>query len=900
MASQNRRQIIIAVVVFLLILAILTLPELLTNYLWFKSLDYNKIFVVNLEAKLLLFFASAVIFFGFVMLNLWIATRSKQGGKSIDFKLLALISGVLAVILGRIASNNWGIFLRYLRQTSFDIKDPLFSKDLSFYIFTLPFLEFIFTFLLITVLAALIFALIYYFQSILVSFFSAPPDSGNLEGLSEKFNFKKELSSLKKRAKTHISILLGVTFLLIAFGHFIARYQVLYSERGAVVGAGYTEVNVILPVLNLLVFLALIMAVISFSIGFFKPAGFQKSIKYGGYVFIVYLIIMGLGITLLPSVIQSLVVSPNEFELEEPFLKSNINFTQEAYGLSQVEENKVNYTTSITNNVIDENPDIINNIRLLDSRPLKQTYKQTQEIRSYYDLSGIDIDRYNVQGEYTQVMLSPRELDQNVLQERAKTWVNNRLVFTHGYGIVMSPVNKITSEGMPTYLIKNIPPENVVNDTGLSVNSPQIYYGERTDRHVIVNSNTKEFDYPMGDKNVYMHYDGSGGIKLDSFFKKLLMSIKFFDIKILLSSAVDDESRIMYARNVQERISKLTPFIKLDGDPYVVLNDGKIYWMQDGYTTSTRYPYSENSREFNYIRNSVKIVVDAYSGEVDYYMVGNDPIMKTYAEIYPNKFKEMEDMPAGLKEHIRYPELLFRVQTQLYKTYHMNDPNVFYNREDPWEIPNEIYGTGEQIEVEPYYIMTRLPGKDKLEFLLMTSYTPSNKNNMIGWLGARCDGDNYGELILYKFPKDRVIYGPSQVEATIDQDSEISQQITLWSQRGSNAVRGNLLVVPINKSILYVEPLYLISENSNLPQLKRVIVSDGDQVVMHENLEEALEFMLLEDKKEKDIIQETNLELIETANEEYKSFLDSMQEQNWQGMGDSIEELGRALERLRE
>jgi len=554
----------------------------------------------------------------------------------------------------------------------------------------------------------------------------------------------------------------------------------------------------------------------------------------------------------------------------------------------------------LTSEMLDEAKETIDNIRILDWRPLTKTYKQTQEIRLYYDLAGIDIDRYTINGKYTQVMLAPRELDQRQITEKAKTWVNLHMVYTHGFGVVMSPVNQVTKQGLPHYFIKDIPPIYTVDEEKLKISKPQVYYGEKDNGFVLVNTKTKEFDFPKGDTNEYINYDGKGGVVLNSFLKKLLMAIRFSDVKILLSSDISTESKIMFTRHIAQRISKLTPFIGLDKDPYLVIDKGRLLWIVDAYTFSGNFPYSEKYGQINYIRNSVKIVVDAYDGSVIYYVMNTkDPIIATYTKIFPNQFKQFEDMPESLKEHIRYPVDLFKIQAHIYSTYHMDDVKVFYNKEDAWQIPYEVYGVGQKVKVEPYYIIIKLPKEDKAEFVLMTSFSPMKKDNMIAWMAARSDGEYYGKLILYKFQKDKLIYGPLQIEAKIDQDSEISKQLTLWSQQGSRVTRGNLLVIPINDSILYIEPLYMQAETGQLPELKRVLVSDGIRVVMEENLAMALEVLF---GKTKQVIVEkekkSGPKLVEEAQTYYDLIEDAMKQGDWAGIGDNLGKLGRVLDRL--
>jgi len=500
-------------------------------------------------------------------------------------------------------------------------------------------------------------------------------------------------------------------------------------------------------------------------------------------------------------------------------------------------------------------------------------------------------------------MIAPREMNQERLQ--AKTWVNLYLVYTHGFGAVMSPVNSVTKQGMPNYLIKDIPPVYTVQDEELQIDVPQIYYGELDNDFVLVNTRTSEFDYPLGDTNEYIYYDGSGGVKLDSSTKELLMAMRFADIKIMLSGEITPESRIMFERSVEERISKITPFLTLDEDPYLVISEGRLFWMLDAYTVTDKFPYSEKHGSINYVRNSVKIVVDAYNGDVTYYIVDpTDPIIVTYTKIFPGHFKAFDLMPDGLKKHVRYPEDLFNVQSAIYNTYHMDNVKVFYNKEDAWQIPSEVYGTGQQVPVDPYYIIIKLPGEAKEEFVLMRSVTPIRKDNMVAWLAARSDGDHYGELLLYKFPKEKLIYGPLQIEAKFDQDAVISQQLTLWSQQGSRVTRGNLLVIPIEDSILYIEPLYIQAETGQLPELKRVLVSDGERVVMEEDLESALFALFGKTRPDTDTVEggaeegEKSTEaLITEAQMHYDAILDSMGT-NWTAFGEHFDKLGEVLGEL--
>jgi len=544
---------------------------------------------------------------------------------------------------------------------------------------------------------------------------------------------------------------------------------------------------------------------------------------------------------IIPALFQKFVVQPNELSLETPYLKNYIEFTRKAYNLDAIQESAYPAMTDLTPAVLARNQDTIQNIRLWDKRPLLQTYQQTQAIRLYYKFYSVHVDRYHLADGYHQVMLSTRELSPE-LPAQAQTWVNENLEFTHGYGLVMNFVSRSMGGGFPEYLIQNVPPQS---SFGLNVTQPAIYYGEGMPGSRIVATGVKEFDYPKGNQNIYTNYNGKGGIPIDNFGKRLLFAWTQADINILLTGYLRPESRIQIWRDVQERVSQVAPFLKLDAEPYSVLSEGKLYWIQDAYTTTKRFPYS-NPRTanfesgLNYIRNSVKVVVDMYDGTVSFYMMDpQDPVLNVYRQAFPGVFKDLNQLSPDLKLHLRYPQDLFGIQATQYQTFHMTDPQVFYNREDLWVPPQETYD-GKTGPMEPYYILMKLPGSDQLEYMLMSPFTPQNRDNMISWLAARSDFPNYGKMLFYQLPKDKLTYGPNQISAMIDQSTTISEQLTLWDQKGSGVIRGKLIVIPIENSFLYVVPLYLRAEGTNFPQLKRVIAATGDKVVMQATLEEAL------------------------------------------------------------
>ncbi len=889
---------------------------LVTDFWWFDALGFKDIFLISLKTKVLLFLASAVIFYVFARLNLWIASRFHERQKGwISGKAREIILLSISFVCGIAVSSEWFVWLQYFRQVPFNLTEPIFMQDVSFYVFSLPFLLSILGYVMLVIVATTILVAIDYFQPIISGWF----DQSKLSMVKDpntgvpayRADFRSSFKKLKKNALRHVTVLGSLIFLLISGKHYLTRYSIMYSEKGIVVGAGYTDVNVFLPIIKLLMVFAFLI-VILFYIWMFYISKEPKLKKRHIVATIMglYFIFAFIGPGMIPGVVQSLKVSPNELNLERPFIENNIKFTKIAYGLDDVSEKDFSSEGRVTAELLENSTETIDNVRLLDWRPLVQTYKQTQEIRLYYELAEIDIDRYSIDGKYTEVMLSPRELEQRQIVSNAQTWVNLHLVYTHGFGVVVSPVNSVTTEGLPDYFLKDIPPKNILKEPALDVERPQIYYGETENDFVVVNTKTEEFDYPKGTTNEYINYDGKGGVVLDTFLKKLFMALRFRDIKILLTADITPSSRMMFTRSIQSRISKLTPFLLLDDDPYIVIDDGKLVWIQDAYTMTGNFPYSQKAGKINYMRNSVKIVVDAYDGTVTYYVTEvDDPIMETYTRIFPKQFRHINSMPSSLRAHVRYPVDLFKLQSAIYSTYHMENPTVFYNKEDAWQIPSEIYGTGQQVMLEPYYIIMNLPGEDKEEFVLMSPFTPLKKDNMISWFAARSDGEHYGKLLLYQFPKDKLVYGPLQIEAKFDQDSEISQQLTLWSQQGSSVTRGNLLVIPIDDSLLYIEPLYLQADKGKLPQLKRVLVSDGERVVMEESLGEALEALFGTTREERktgegDATRKERLDvttddyLVEEANLYYAKVLKAMEAQDWAGMGENFDLLGEVLEDL--
>ncbi len=731
---------------------------------------------------------------------------------------VALVIGLL-IAIGETA--KWDLILRFIYQAPYGRNDPLFDKDMGFYLFSLPvYVALKNWMLLILLLTGIMAGAIYFLHG------DIDPD--------------RRPWSVSPAATAHGSALLGVYFAVNAWSYALDRFLLLYDDNDVVVGAGYTDVHVELPALWLLIFLAAAAAVVAWAnvrLRTYRLIIVAAGLVFGGSF---------LFAEVAPWLFERFFVKPNELQLEAPYIQRNIDLTREAYNLQQITVKPFAAEQNLSFQSLQDNRGTIDNIRLWDWRPLMDTYAQLQEIRTYYRFLDVDVDRYHLDGSYQQVTLAARELAPSLLSTNAQTWVNLHLLFTHGNGVVMSPVTQKSAEGLPNFYLSDIPP---VASGGPEITEPRIYFGKSAGGYVIVKGGTPEFDYPKGKDNVYANYTGADGILVGGIAWRSLFAWYFDDVNILLSRYITSESRIMLHRNIQDRVQTIAPFLQLDHDPYLVISDGRLFWMQDAYTTSAWFPYAKpqpDGGETNYIRNSVKVVIDAYNGTVAFYVAdAADPIVVTYRRIFPSLFKPFDVMPPDLQRHIRYPEDLFDIQALQYRAYHMDAPEVFYNREDLWQFPREPIApggmnAGAATRMAPYYIMMRLPGETHAEFFLMLPMAPSQRENMIAWLAARCDLPEYGKLIVYEFPKEKLVYGPFQIEARINQNTEISQQISLWNQMGSRVIRGNLLVVPIENSLLYVSPLYLRAESGQLPELKRVIAAYGDRVVMEETLPAAL------------------------------------------------------------
>lgn len=732
--------------------------------------------------------------------------------------LVLVVVLVASLLVAAAETSKWETALRFLYQVPYGQTDPQFGKDIGFFLFSLPAYVALNDWLLLVLVLAIAMAGAVYF-------------------LYGAINLDLRPRRISSAAVAHGSALLGFCFALKAWSYVLDRYLLLYNNNGVVVGAAYTDVHIELPVLWVLIVFSAAAAVLAWA-----------NVRLRTHRLVIASVVLVFGTSfvfgeVLPGLFERFIVKPSELQLETPYLRRNIALTREAYNLNKITVKPFPAEQELTYQSLEHNRGTVNNIRLWDWQPLMDTYAQLQEIRTYYKFLNVAVDRYHLNGSYQQVMLAPREIAPTLLAPNAQTWVNLHLLFTHGNGVVMSPVTQKSSEGLPVFYLKDIPP---VATGGPEITQPRIYFGQNMPGYVIVRTSTPEFDYPKGPHNVYASYDGADGVPIGNEAWRSLFAWHFSDINILLSRYITSDSRIIMHRDIQDRVRTIAPFLQLDQDPYMVISGGKLYWIQDAYTTSSWFPYSQPQPDdgLNYIRNSVKIVIDAYNGTTTFYVADpTDPIIRTYQRIFPELFRPLSAMPPDLEKHIRYPEDMFYIQAQQYRAYHMTAPEVFYNREDLWQFPREPIAPGNggaDGRMVPYYVMMRLPGDQNAQFFLMLPMAPSQRENMIAWLAARCDPPAYGKLLVYEFPKDKLVYGPYQIEARINQSTEISQQISLWNQMGSRVIRGNLLVVPIDNSLLYVSPLYLRAESGQLPELKRVIAVYGNRVVMEDTLPEAL------------------------------------------------------------
>ena len=904
---MKRGPVALGLLTVFFIMTLAALPAtitLLADWYWFVALGFQTIFLKTLWTKVSLGLGVGVLAFAFFYSNLLFAQRGLVPDPlvvninikvpKVDvtrlLKLLALpISAFLAVLFGISSSSAWLVVLRFWYRSPFGVSDPVFERDIGYYFFSLPAIQAV----VLIVIAVTIITLFMVTPLYLVR--------GDLLVQRRRF-------TIEPSAGRHLAVLVALVFLATAANIMWVRTPaLLLSNTGAVLGASYADLTARLPFLRISAVVAVIGAglvlwgarsnrlpvFLAVAVGLYMIAG----ILGGAY----------------STAIQRLIVAPNELVKETPYIQRHIDATRVAWGLDEVDSRTISGEARLTLSDIRANSGTIKNIRLWDRAPLLQTFGQLQEIRTYYDFVSVDDDRYIIDGELRQVLLSARELNSASLPNRS--FINERLKFTHGIGLTLSPVNQVTPEGLPVLFVKDIPP---VSSISISVTRPQIYYGELSNDYVFVNTHQAEFDYLSGDSTATTVYDGEGGVRVNSVFRKAIFSARFRSLKILLSEDITNESRALYHRNIRERARKALPFLSWDADPYIVVTaDGKMKWILDAYTRGSRYPYAQALADgTNYLRNSVKVILDAYDGTLEAYIADEeDPVIKTYAKMFPGIFRPLDEMSADLRSHLRYPEDLFRAQTALYTTYHMTNPDIFYPGEDQWQIPVISRGEGSRDAYVRHMVM-RLPGEAKEEFILMTPFTPRQKDNLAAWMIVRNDGDNYGQLVVYRFPRQSLVFGPTQIVNRINQDTEISRQISLWDQRGSEVIRGNLLVIPIEESVLFVQALYLRAEGGRIPEMKRVIVAFQNQVVMEETLEGALSRLFggaVDRATDVDLLAQLPIAsagasqtadpvftaLVQRAQSHYQRALEAQRVGDWATYGEEIDQVGALLRRLR-
>lgn len=903
MSNAKFPRILFLLAIPLAIFLLPTVSNLLLDYWWFQEVGYQAVFTTSLVTKLVLFAIVAVVTAAVLAGNLWFAQRGAvpepvlvrigEAVQTVDLtgvlrKFSKPVVIVLTLMIALGATAMWETVLLFFNRTLFGATDPIFSRDIGWYVFSLPALS-----ALLGIVRSLL--TLSLFLLIPVYFFR-----GDVVLLPRGLR-------VEATAGRHLGVILALWLVLTAVSlWFVDSANLMYTSTGPLVGASYADIHANLPALRISAAVAVIGALLVLVGAMRAQLGWYAFLAIGSYAVVG---VIGRGVV--PGLVQKFVVAPTELTKETPYLQHHLDATRRAWQLDGVEVRELTSEARLTAADIAGNEPTIDNVRLWDRAPLLRTFKQLQEIRTYYDFVSVDDDRYWIDGKYRQVLLSPRELNTASLPTR--TFINEHMTFTHGMGLTMSPVNEVTPEGLPVLFVQDLPP---LTTGSLKVTRPQIYFGELTTSHVFVNTNQKEFDFPSGEANVFRAYTGSGGVVVGGLLRRSLLALRFGSSKILLSGDITSESRILYHRDIGERVRKALPFLTFDRDPYMVIaDDGTLHWIQDAFTTTSRYPYAYRTSDgTSYMRNSVKVLIDAYNGSVTAFSaIPDDPILRAWSKVFPGVIKPMAEMPRDLFTHLRYPDDLFRLQTSLYTIYHMDTPEEFYNREDQWQIPVVERSDGSVPFMR--HIIMRLPDEKDAEFIYMAPFTPRGKDNLAAWMIARNDGENYGKLRVYQFPRQSLVYGPRQIENRISQNTEISRQISLWDQRGSEVIKGDLLVIPIESSLLYVQPIYLQAEGGRIPELKRVVVTYGDQVIMRETFATALSAMFGEQADARTpvivdvgadaaaptgavVVDATMQSMIAEARRHYQAAIDAQREGDWARYGEEQRLLGAVLDRL--
>ncbi|SFB46161.1 UPF0182 family protein [Clostridium frigidicarnis] len=899
--------IFIALVMFFLN----NIANFVINIQWFSNLGYLSVYFTKLKAVLKLMIPLFLISFIFIyfyyksLRKSFIKTNhihEISSSRKKTEKIIFLVSNcaVSFILAYSTAMRYWSTILQFSNSKNFDVKDYIFNKDVSFYIFKLPLIQSILNTLIIFVIVLIVITFIFY------GLFLVKDNISSIEFTDHKSKVKHLKGKLTNLAGRQLAVLFLIGLIFIALNFVLKTYYLVYSPRGIAFGASYTDVKVTLLFYRVIAIICLCMAIIVFlnvRKHNFKPV----------FISIALVVILLVAENLTSLGVQRFIVKANEMELEKPYLNYNIEMTRKGFNVENIESRDFDVKNDLTKNGLKDNKDIFENLKINSVSPTLSFYNQVQVIRYYYNFNDIDVDRYNINGNYNQVFIAPREINIDAIEPN--TWINKHLKYTHGYGVVMNKVNSVSEQGQPNFIMKDIPVEN---NTNIEIENPRIYFGENTDYYAITNTKTDEFDAPKGGENQTNRYDGKDGVKLN-FANKVLFALKEKDINILLSNDITSDSKLIMRRNIMERVESIAPFLKYDTDPYTVINNGKLYWIIDAYTTSNKYPFSEPYNGINYMRNSVKVIVDAYDGTTDFYVVDNtDPIIKCYEDIFNGLFKDVSEMPKGFKEHFKYPQEMFSLQSKVLEKYHMTDPYIFFNGEDLWQISkNGLNLTDsetkddEQKNNEVPYVVTRLPGEDKTEMVMLNYFNMRSKQNMVSIFAAKMDGDDYGKLILYKFPPQKTIYSPMLFNNTIRQDDYISKEIKLWQSNNSDVILGETIIIPIQNSLLYIEPLYIVANNSSgIPEMKRVIMYNGNKVVIEENIEKAIESLFGASDKQpgKENANESQQSTpedgsienneVKKAKDLFNKALEAQKSGDWSKYGEYINELGKILNNI--
>src|SRR5436190_9306075 len=816
---------------------------------WFGSLGYSSIFWLIFRAKLQLFLIFFVVTTGTLRGAFWLIERmfssfsfgqrtviiNQQPVNFSPARLLRPLAWIVSIIAGLVFGlgmrESWRSFALYFHQAPTNQTDPIFGKPIGFYLFTLPVYDAISSWVLALAFIAMVAAIIYAALAMTQQGLSTTGESARARGVSF----------------AAVSLPLAAWLVILAWRFVLSRYPYLWGDHQTFSGATYVEANHLMPA-YVWVAVALALAALICLINGFALRKFRVLIAAFAIPIAVYVV----GVVIVPAYVTSFIVKPNELGRETPYIIHNIAATRTAYGIDRIEQRNFDANMTADASDLQGNRATLDNIRLWDWHALKDTLSQIQAIRIYYDFTDVDVDRYTIGGQNRQMMIGTREINVERLPESSRNWVNEKLIYTHGYGITMNTANGFDSEGMPKFVLSNMPVESAAPE--LKIIRPEIYFGQETSHDVYVKTKRMEFNYPQGETNNLTSYDGTGGIVVGGFFKRWLLAWALDDVtKLPFSDDVTPESRALIHRNIREIVDGIAPFLVYDNDPYMVVNsEGRLFWIIDAFTESSNYPYSRHyqagDKTVNYIRNSVKVVIDAYNGTTNFYVFdANDPLIQSYRAIFPTLFRDQREMPADLRAHVRYPETLIKTQAEVFALYHTQDTNSFFQREDLWNVARQAAANPDKEQpqpdqsIEPYFVLMQLPGeKEGVEFVAILPFTPANRNNMIGWIAGRCDADSYGSLLAYNFPKSRLVDGPMQIEARIDQNAQLSGQFTLWNQQGSHVQRGHLLVIPIGQSLLYVEPIYLKAERSPMPELRLVVLATQDRLAYGTNFDEAL------------------------------------------------------------